>query len=151
MIHLSIEASNAGDLLVQLRALTAVMLPPLEASPNPVTIQVTPVEQPQKRTRKAKDAPAEQTAAASAPTVETQAGIATPGVDLFASDVSNNRIVEQKAPEQKDLIAAFRALNDKKGSDPIVKLLGEYGAKTVALIPKDKWSEAISKANAAAQ
>lgn len=141
MIEIKLSSNSIDELRVQVVALNALLS---ATSEQPET------EQPAKRTRKSTkvDAPAE---TALTPTEQAkEAGLRgqqIPSADsLFATAEAAPTPEPVKQPEQKDLIAAMRTLNDKKGTDAIVAMLGKYGAKTVALIPKERWAEAIAEA-----
>lgn len=133
MIDIHISAENSSALRAQLASLFEAFVGPVAPAAMP-TNDPAP-EQPAKRTRAKK--------AETTEPVASEPNTPPPATDLFAATAAP---APEKQPEQKDLIAAFRALNDKKGTNAIVGLLTQYGAKTVALIPKDKWAEAIGAA-----
>ena len=138
MFSIQISGDNLNALRVDLQLINNLFNGPVGVdATTTTTASALGVEQPTRKPRAKK-----------AETVEQAAPSAAPAADLFAS--SEPAPEPAKEPEQKDLIAAFRALNDKKGTDEIVKLLTKYGAKTVALIPKANWAEAIDLANKAA-
>lgn len=142
MIRIQIEANSVSELQVHAAALHTLL-----SGPPAVEVVNMPLDvQPAKRTRKPKgeDKPDDHKAVdPRTPTVDALATQHTSAESMFATTEAP---APAKQPEQKDLIAAFRVLNDKKGTNAIVALIGEYGAKTVALIPNDKWAAAITAA-----
>lgn len=132
MIEIKLSSESIAELGVHVAALNALL--------NTSGTGAAPAE-PVKRTRAKK--PETTVAVDPVPTLDTLATQQTTAESLFAETTAP---APAKEPEQKDLIAAFRVLNDKKGTDAIVALLGKFGAKTVALIPKAKWAEAIAEA-----
>jgi hypothetical protein len=143
----------------------------VERSPTSEDVP-TPAEKPARKPRNVKTvtpngisiAPATQTAAAPSTPGETYTGpvllgaaapdaphapVVNAAVDLFASNVPLvTAPVEQKQPEQKDLIAALRAAYDKS-ADKAIAIVAHFGVKAVGQIPKDKWAEAIAMAQKA--
>jgi hypothetical protein len=140
VIHISIDASSAAEIRAHLATLYSAFC----GSVQPVAAPAEPEQPKPARTRTKK---AETTEPAAAVETQQAAAPAASSESLFGTTEAVTPAPAVKQPEQKDLIAAMRALNDKKGTDAIVAMLGKYGAKTVALIPKDKWSEAINEAH----
>jgi hypothetical protein len=104
------------------------------------------VEKPKRAPRKAATiAPFEQSVATIAAQLPTTA---SPPVDLFATSAPAAPPVEQKQPEQKELIAALRAAYEKK-AESAQAIVAHFGVKSVGQIPKDKWAEAIAMAQKA--
>jgi hypothetical protein len=150
MIELRLSFPDADAAIAALSKLgSAAHNADVERSAAP-TIDVQ-VEKP-KRTRKA----AVTTEATTGPVMlgaaapdAPHAPVVNAAVDLFASNVPLvTAPVEQKQPEQKDLIAALRAAYDKS-ADKAIAIVAHFGVKAVGQIPKDKWAEAIAMAQKA--
>lgn len=144
MIEIKLSSESIDELRVHVAALDAVLRGVEVAAMARVTATAEPqptTDAAPKRTRRTK-AEMEAAKEVSQPALDAQAS----DVDLFAT-ATPATVVEQKQPELKDLIAAMRALNDKKGTDAVIGIVKGYGAKTVPAIPKDKWAEAIATAD----
>lgn len=75
--------------------------------------------------------------------------VVEPAIEELKVQHTSTETAAPKAATQKDLLAAFRAMANAKGTDPVVALLAKYGAKSVALIPEAKWPFAIDDAQKA--